>query len=173
MEMKITSETVNGLQIFKIGDFPFSTLAEAEEFVEWFSWLLRRRRELTEAAEVWAGRQRLEEQNCSGVMLHDLMSGLAYLSFALAAAGAVEQMHLAMIRQVTKRLEKVVQASEGAKVMTKGDVAVIMGDVWAKANLGTSLKDKLRTAGEPAPLEWVEMARAKQAKQKKTPSPGM
>ena len=174
--MKVEFKIVDGHQAYVVrtpgGDLPFETLAEAEEFLEWLDWLLRRHRELGEAAEEWAGRQQ-QERGSGNPVLHDVVTSLAYLSFVLAGMGAVEQMHLSMIRQIKERLEKAVQAREGAKVMTKGDVAVIMGDEWAKANLGTSLKDKLRTAGEPAPSEWVEMARAKQAALKKTPSPGM
>ncbi len=170
MEVDVTSEIENDRQVFRVGDLLFDSLAEAEEFLEWLHWLFRRIAARTSAAQMWAGHR---QGSSDTPAIHEIATSLAYLSFVLAGMGAVEQMHLSMIRQIKERLEKAVQAREGAKVMTKGDVAVIMGDEWAKANLGTSLKDKLRTAGEPAPPEWVEMARAKQAALKKTPSPGM
>lgn len=175
MEMKVVSGIEDGRQVFRVGDLPFSTLAEAEEFLEWLDWLLRRHRELAEAAEAWAGRQQ-QERGSGNPGLHDVVTSLAYLSFMLAGMGAVEQMHLSMIRQITERLEKAGHAPGGAKMMTKGDVAIIMGDEWAKENIGTSLKDKLRTAREPAPPEWVEMARAAEEeakRKKKATAPGM
>lgn len=171
MELKIESSPKEGLQIYKVGKFEFQTYAEAEEFVEWISRLFRRRRELAASAEVWAGRQQ-QERGSGNPVLHDVMTSLAYLSFALAGLNAVETMHLTMIRQISDCLEKAGQAHGGAKMMTKGDVAVIMGDEWAKEHLGTSLIAKLKTAHEPAPQEWVEMARAAQAAPPKKKSSG-
>lgn len=174
MELKITRGIENGHTIYLVGKLVFATHAEAKEFIDLVSRLFLRRRDLVEAAECWAGRQQ-QEHDSGNPVLHDVVTSLLYLSFVLASVGAVGKMHLAMIRQITKRLEKLekaVQTNEEAKMMTKGDVAVIMGDEWAKVNLGTSLKAKLKTAQEPAPPDWVEMAREEAAKKKKRKSGG-
>jgi hypothetical protein len=60
-------------------------------------------------------------------------------------------------------------------VLTKGDCALILGDKWAKENLG-EIKDRLNMAREPAPPEWAELAKKKiqeetRANQKSSPAP--
>ena len=116
MELKITSDSdfgKNERQIYKVGKFEFQTYAEAKEFVEWVSRLFRRRRELAEAAEVWAGMQE-EQLGNDNPAIHDIATSLAYLSFALAGLNAVETMHLAMIRRMTSALEVAHQRQQAA-----------------------------------------------------------
>jgi hypothetical protein len=122
MEMKITSETEDGRKVFRVGDLPFSSMAEAEEFVEWFSWLLRRRRELTEAAEQWAAGK--QQHGSGNLVLHDVVTSLAHLSFVLGGVGVVEEIHLAMIRRILATMEDEVRGrQEFAEKMSKMSAA--------------------------------------------------
>lgn len=109
--MEIKSVIKDNRQLFMVGKLEFETYAEAEEFVEWVSFLLRRRRELAEAAEGWAGRQQ-QERGSGNPILHDVVTSLAYLSFVLAAAGAVDQLHLTMSRRITSVLEAAYQRKQ-------------------------------------------------------------
>lgn len=103
--MKVEFKIVDGHQAYVVrtpgGDLPFETLAEAEEFVEWMVWLRRRSRARAEEAQAWSGR----EARSNSPLIHDLATALAYVSFALTAANAVEQVHLAMARQILSALE--------------------------------------------------------------------
>ena len=51
--------------------------------------------------------------------------------------------------------------------MTKGDVAVIMGDKWAKKNIDQG-KDKLNVSLEDAPAAWIQLALKKMGVSKMT-----
>lgn len=60
-------------------------------------------------------------------------------------------------RQIQEK-EKEIQAMK--KQLSVGDVAVILGDEWAKKEIGeVAAKDKLARASEPAPVDWQEKAR--------------
>lgn len=101
--MKITSiSDENGRQVFFVGDLPFGSEKEAKEFLDWLDWLLQRIKGRVTPAEIWAGRQRGGSGNPS---VHDIASGLAYVSFMLFAAGVVDHMHLDMARAFTYALE--------------------------------------------------------------------
>jgi hypothetical protein len=68
--------------------------------------------------------------------------------------------------------EKIRETKKGEKKMiTKGDIAVIMGDEWAKKNGLHEMKDKLKVGSEPAPQEWIDLAQKKMKEKKKSPSP--
>lgn len=114
MEMKVMSEIENGRQVFKVGDLPFDTQAEAEEFLEWMHWLIRRIKARSSDAEIWAGRRQASSDTPA---IHDIATSLAYLSFVLAAAGAVDQMHLAMARRI---LSVMVTANERQQAEGEG-----------------------------------------------------
>jgi len=147
MEMKIESASKeDGRQIYKVGKFEFQTHTEAEEFLEWVLRLLRRRKELTEAAEVWAGMQQ-QERGSGSPMLCDMVTGLAYLSFALAAAGAVDQLQLVMARQILASLESAAQRQAEREDFAK-----------------RLKRSNARTA---------QLSKEEQQPKKKSPSPGM
>lgn len=122
MGMEITSKTENDRQIFRIGDLMFETRAEAVEFIEWIHWLLRRVGARKTDAEIWAGRRQADSDTPA---IHDLATSLAYLSFVLTGVGAVDQMHLAMIRRITSALESAAQRqqAEGKEFAAKMDRA--------------------------------------------------
>ncbi|MHB1380351.1 MAG: hypothetical protein ACYCX0_12105 [Desulfurivibrionaceae bacterium] len=110
MEMKVMIEIENGRQVFKVGDLPFDTQAEAQEFLDWMDWLNRRVKARSSDAEIWAGRRQASSDTPA---IHDIATSLAYLSFVLAAVGAVDQLHLTMVRQLTSALEAAHRRQQG------------------------------------------------------------
>lgn len=112
---------------------------------------------------------------------------LAYFIIALKTADALQKLQLAGIELLFKHFSTLsstlsttpkMGAPEEKTSLTKGDVATILGDEWAKRNFGDlkdkDWKDKLKIASEPAPAEWAELAHKKQAEKKKVsyPQPG-
>lgn len=109
MEMKITSEIENGRQVFKVGDLPFDTQAEAEEFLEWMHWLMCRIEARSSDAEIWAGRRQASSDTPA---IHDIATSLAYLSFVLAGLGVIDQMRLSMSKRILAALEAAAQRQQ-------------------------------------------------------------
>jgi hypothetical protein len=122
MELKVTSEIENDRQVFRVGDLLFDSLAEAEEFLEWLHWLFRRIAARTSAAQMWAGHR---QGSSDTPAIHEIATSLAYLSFVLAGLGAVEQVHLTMIRRITSALEATYQRqqAEGEEFAARMDRA--------------------------------------------------
>jgi hypothetical protein len=141
MEMKVMSGIEDGRQVFFVGDLPFDTEAEAQEFLEWLDWLMRRVKARSSAAEIWAGQRQASSDTPA---IHDIATSLAYLSFVLAAAGAVDQMHLAMARRI---LSVMVTANERQQAEGEG-FAERMKRVRAVQQLPKQDKPKGKT---PAP----------------------
>lgn len=143
---KITSiSNENGERVFFVGDLPFGTEAEAKEFLDWLDWLLQRIKGRATPAEIWAGRQR-GGPGPGNPSVHDIASGLAYLSFTLFAAGVVDHMHLNMVQGLTYALG-------GAQKRQQA----------AGANFAARM-DRARGGGQPSQQEQPKA---------KNPAPGM
>ena len=108
-EKKVWSVSVPG-----VGEIFFSDYDAAMKLCSFLNWL----DQLETGQPIWleleeAGQETLWDSG--NPALHDIMTSLMVLSFVLAAAGVVQQMHLAMIRKITERLEKALEKASKAQ----------------------------------------------------------
>lgn len=111
MKIKPEAKLVNGQNVWHVrvpgsgGTLVFSSFEEAQEFCDYLNWLLR----CHTGGVAWRMEEQALEPQGSGnpaPPLHSLIGGLACLSFALAAVGAVEHIHLSALRRILEVMEK-------------------------------------------------------------------